>query len=196
MGVKDIVGKEELKDLGWDQSESSLYLNAENAAVSLLLGITFLLAIYLMGFPEEAIPFPLLNDLMVVILLAGLILLINLVAVHAYAERHLHPVTKRSITRTYDLDLDSLTKGMVDLLRRDGCSILTLTEDKIIQGPYHPWKYLPDEIIKIEDTDVHILLIKDKWHEGDPRTGAIIGPIGQDNYDVVLRLVRSFQALG
>ncbi len=196
MGGKDIVGKEELKDLGWDQSEPPLYPPALVAVVSVIICISFILAIYLFGTTEERNPIPHLNTLIVILLLAGFIFYIYSLAVHVYAERHLYPVTKRSITRTYELDLDTLTKGMVDLLRRSDRSILTLTEDKIIQGPYHPWKYLPDEIIKIEDTDVHILLNEFKGEGDELRTGALIGPVGQDNYDVVLRLVRSFQVLG
>jgi hypothetical protein len=113
-----------------------------------------------------------------------------------FFELYFRKVLKITTIRTRPVNPQSMANWIKSLLKKEDYSILTLTDDNLINIAYIPWKILPlSEIIKIRGTNIHLFIKEVKKNESGISSQIIIGPINRKNQDIILRIDRMIQDL-
>ena len=196
MRIKKEIDIIELRSFGWNPSQPLRFSSTLEVVVfaGVVMGHIFALDYFL--FTDEFNSYQALRYICIMILICSLCYILFITFKIIYYEIKIIIIVNNSIIKNYNIEHEYFSSEIINKLQQSDISAIPLIRDEQISVKYIPMSIIPfHEIIKINETVIHIIIKQSMENDKEVSTPIIIGPINTSTYDYVLRIIKIISTL-
>ena len=189
----------ELRSFGWNPSQPLRFSSTLEVVVFAMgvMGHIFALDFFL--FTDEYNSHQalrIIRIIMIILLICSLSYVSFIVFKIIYYEIKIINIVNNSIIKKVNIRHQSLSIKIIKILQEYDIGATPLIQTDRISVKYIPESIIPfHEIIKINETVIHIIIKQSMENDKGVSTSIIIGPINTSTYDYVLRIIKIISTL-